>query len=220
MNFHQINSELTNALGNGLNAAAKSWEASMAKKAIEDERVRSAEAAYWKNLAGDWGERLVNMTNAYNVTATALDEATNKIIQGKISINSLQNDFAAKEAEVLIFKEKAESSEKMLEDHKKYVNLLLRRIDRVENALYRASGNTYALNQLRDVMVKELDSLKDKETIETINPEKRMAIMDDAWKWYSKNVEIERVPRSTEDEEAVIREQLRVERESKMLNKI
>lgn len=220
MNFHQINGELTAALGNGLNAAAKSWEGNMEKRAIEKERVRSIEAEYWKDLANNWGERLVGMTNAYNTTANALQNASNALIENKISIKSLQDESAAKEVEIYFFKKKAEASEKLLEDHKKYVNLLLRRIDRVENALYRASGNTYALNKLRDVMVQELDSLKNKETLETINPEKRMEIMDEAWKWYSKNVEIERVPRSTEDEEAIMKEKIRMEREGKMLQKI
>lgn len=110
----------------------------------------------------------------------------------ELEILNRQKDVLLAQNEALLRQanERTDTFRQISTDHAQYLDVVVTRLNKVEDILQRQSANSFALDAIRQVALEELQNIQDPAKSRLIDPVKQLEVFDNAWKQFMQTTNV------------------------------
>ena len=169
MNLYDVNDQVMSGVISGMKAASDRFGERM--QDIHDENVERKLSKYWHDYAFNLAHQVDDLTRLLHKQNAVIAE----------NVISLRKETA-----------RVEKYRSLSVSHAAYLDLLIKRLVKVEDLFQRQSANTFALNEFRKLALAALEKIQDPEHSKLTDPDQRHLMLNEAWEEFMKTTNVKR----------------------------
>lgn len=173
MSAYDMNDQVMGGVMKGMQAAADRFADRMAD--IREANVEQKRSEFWHDYAFSLAKQVDDLTDVLNKQNALLAEKEVLLRQATARVETFRN---------------------ISSGHAAYLDLVVKRLTKVEDILQRQSANSFALDEFRKLALSELETIQDPKQSKLIDPVQRGEFLDNAWNNFMKTTNVKRgIPR-------------------------
>lgn len=168
-NVAQLNDEILGGVMRGMESAANKFAERMQE--IREANQEQKLSDFWKDYAYSLAHQVDDLTAVLNKQNVLISEREILLRQTTEQVNKFR-DLSGK--------------------HSEYLDLVVKRLTKVEDILQRQSAHSFALDEFRKVALEELKTIQDPSQSKLINPDLQIEFLENAWEKFMKTTSVKR----------------------------
>lgn len=176
MDATRLNGVVLGAVVDGMGAAADKFAERMDD--IRDRRAEMKQSEYWKNYAKALADQVDDLTAVVRNKDKVISHKDAMLQKMSAELNDTSQSLAGFRLQSNL--------------HSRYADLVLKRLENVEDIFQRQSAHSFALQDFCNQAIKELAAFKSPEESKLLDPVARQAKFEEAWQKFMATTSVKR----------------------------